>query len=224
MKLNHIACMDALAYLQSLPDNSVDCCVTSPPYYGLRDYGVDGQLGLEPTLKAYIDKLVVIFEELRRVLKPSGTFWLNLGDSYNGSSKGHILTDNSLNKNRPASAISIKTDDVQFKPKDLMLVPHRVAIALQDAGWWVRMDNVWSKPNPMPESVTDRPTKAHEYVFLLTKSEHYFYDADAIREEYTRNWQGETRNANYLNTLYANYPSSQTGLRNMNHKNLGGAN
>jgi DNA modification methylase len=172
--------MDALSFLKSLPSNYAQCCVTSPPYYGLRDYGNNKQIGLENTLQEYIDNLAQIFEELRRVLKDDGTFWLNLGDSFNGSGKsggkGGLPT---IQKNR-------ETDDKSLKPKDLMLVPHRVAIALQDAGWWVRMDNVWHKPNPMPESVKDRPTKAHEYVFLLTKSAKYYYDRDAVSEPLTQ--------------------------------------
>jgi len=174
--------MDALNFLKALPSDYAQCCVTSPPYYGLRDYGVNGQLGLEPTLQEYIDKLVMIFEELRRVLKPDGVFWLNLGDSFAGSTQ--TGGTNSLETGTRIERMfkPPKQFNTTLKPKDLMLVPHRVAIALQDAGWWVRMDNVWNKPNPMPESVTDRPTKAHEYIFLLSKSAQYYYDFDAVRE------------------------------------------
>jgi len=137
-----------------LPDNSVDCVVTSPPYWGLRDYGLEEQgIGLEPTPEAYCANMVAVFREVWRVLKPSGTVWLNLGDSYN--------------------------------EKALVGIPWRVAFALQADGWYLRSDIIWSKPNPMPESVTDRPTKAHEYVFLLTKQAKYYYDADAIREAHT---------------------------------------
>lgn len=203
---------DVLDRLRDLPEASVQCCVTSPPYWGLRDYGTRrwfdadpgcthqdliehkphhpgqveqtkwksaeaagkgqtatthscrqcggwyGQLGLEPTFQGYIQHLVAVFEEVRRVLRPDGTLWLNLGDSYAGPHTEGL------------------------KPKDLIGIPWRVAFALQDAGWWLRSDVVWDKPNAMPESVRDRPTKSHEYVFLCTKSEHYYYDPDAIKE------------------------------------------
>lgn len=168
-----------------LADQSIHCVITSPPYYGLRDYSVSGQLGLEPTLQEYIENTIKWCAEVWRVLRDDGTFFLNLGDSYNGSGgpgsqydnkhasglKGDFKKYDNPNKKQPG-----------FKPKDLMLVPHRVAIALQEWGWWVRSDIIWHKPNPMPESVTDRPTKAHEYIFLLTKNKKYYYDADAIRE------------------------------------------
>jgi DNA modification methylase len=167
----------------------VQTCITSPPYYGLRDYGMAGQIGLEPTPADYVARMVEVFREVRRVLREDGTLWLNLGDSYwskpNGTvgatgidgSLAHAAAyrqTNALRKNRPADEV--------LKHKDLMGIPWRVAIALQADGWWLRSDIVWSKPNPMPESVTDRPTKAHEYVFLLAKSERYFYDAAAIAE------------------------------------------
>jgi DNA modification methylase len=151
---------DCRAVLAGLPDESVQACVTSPPYFGLRDYGVNGQIGLEPTLDEYIEVMVSVFREVRRVMRADATLWLNLGDSF---------------CSRPAGANGLKH-------KDLMMVPARVAIALQSDGWWLRRDIVWSKPNAMPESVSDRPTSSHEYVFLLSKSKTYRYDADAIRE------------------------------------------
>ena len=151
---------DALEVLRGLPSESVHCCITSPPYWGLRDYGVEGQIGLKQTLQEYVEALVEVFREVRRVLRLDGTLWLNLGDSYAGSW---------------GSASGLK-------PKDLVGVPWRVAFALQADGWYLRSDIIWHKPNSMPESVTDRPTKAHEYIFLLAKSRRYFYDADAIRE------------------------------------------
>jgi len=151
---------DCIAGLRTLPDASVHCCVTSPPYWGLRDYGHDGQIGLEKTPDAYVARMVEVFREVRRVLRDDGTLWLNLGDSYAGS-----------------------TMTANLKQKDLVGVPWRVAFALQADGWWLRQDIIWHKPNPMPESVRDRCTKAHEYVFLLTKSERYFYDAEAVSEE-----------------------------------------
>jgi len=153
---------DCLDVLKTMSDNSVHCCVTSPPYWGLRDYGHDGQIGLEDTPEAYVARMVEVFRELRRVLRNDGTLWLNLGDSYAGSDKGG-------NPDR-------------LKSKDLVGIPWRVAFALQSDGWWLRQDIIWHKPNPMPESVTDRCTKSHEYVFLLTKRERYFYDAEAVKE------------------------------------------
>lgn len=154
-----------------LVDACVDCVITSPPYFGLRDYGHPQQIGLEPEIDGYVDKIVDVFRELWRVLKDNGTVWLNLGDSYANSS------DRRTPKTKPPRKIPDG-----LKPKDLIGVPWRVALALQADGWYLRADIIWSKPNPMPESVTDRPTKAHEYLFLLAKNERYFYDADAIRE------------------------------------------
>lgn len=177
---HEILCGDVLDGLRSLPDACVQCVVTSPPYLGLRDYGVEGQIGLEPTLEAHIEKLVEVFREVWRVLRDDGTLWLNLGDSYNGSGEaGGDYAPGGLKAGQPkypGRRISA------LKPKDLVGIPWRVAFALQADGWYLRSDVIWSKPNPMPESVTDRPTKSHEYVFLLTKSSRYFYDADAVRE------------------------------------------
>jgi DNA modification methylase len=167
-----------------IADESVQCCVTSPPYWGLRDYGVAGQLGLERTPAEYVEKMVAVFREVRRVLRKDGTVWLNLGDCYNayngGAGPGSKLSGNQT-KARPRLQSGYGIRDSGLKPKDLVGIPWRVAFALQADGWWLRSDIVWAKPNPMPESITDRPTRAHEYVFLLTKSARYFYDADAIR-------------------------------------------
>ena len=178
---------DCRSILAVLPPNSVNCVVTSPPYFGLRDYGVAGQIGLEASLDAYVAELVAVFREVRRVLRPDGTLWLNLGDSYTSGGRSTRAHDD---KSR-AREMAFRADTAAgLKPKDLMMVPHRVAIALQADGWWVRQDIVWHKPNPMPESVTDRCTKAHEYLFLLTKSERYFFDAEAIREEQVKGAAG----------------------------------
>ena len=178
---------DALERLRELPDESVQCVVTSPPYWGLRDYGVDGAYGLEPTLDEYIELMVEVFSEVRRVLRKDGTLWLNLGDVYaHGATKTH--SEMRFGMQNASSAWSLReqgtasTISEGLKPKDLIGLPWRVAFALQEAGWYLRCDVVWAKPNPMPESVRDRPTRAHEYVFLLTKSARYYYDADAIRE------------------------------------------
>jgi len=172
---------DCLRSLRAMPAESVQTCITSPPYWGLRDYGDPGQLGLEPTPEQYVANMVEVFAEVRRVLRDDGTCWLNLGDSYNGSGgvggpgKSHT---NQGSVERPDNRAGWSG----LKPKDLVGIPWRVAFALQADGWYLRSDIIWAKPNPMPESVTDRPTKAHEYLFLLSKSPRYFYDADAIAE------------------------------------------
>lgn len=170
--------------LRALPDKSVHCIVTSPPYFGLRDYGVAGQIGLEATPAQFVAELVTVFRECWRVLRDDGVCWLNLGDSYNSGASGGLggstITGgqhNQANSNRNGRGY---VDGL--KPKDLIGIPWRVAFALQDDGWYLRSDCIWHKPNPMPESVTDRPTKAHEYIFLLTKSQRYYYDAEAVRE------------------------------------------
>ena len=182
---------DCLDGLRSLPDGCVQTCVTSPPYLGLRDYGMPGQIGQEGSPRAFADALVAVFAEVRRVLRDDGTLWLNLGDSHAATTKG---SSGKGEKQRTNAGTLLadrrwKVPD-GLKPKDLMGVPWRVAFALQDAGWWLRSDIIWAKPNPMPESVTDRPTRAHEYVFLLTKQERYFYDAAAIREGAVRGAAG----------------------------------
>jgi len=172
---------DCIDVMKTLPAQSVNCCVTSPPYHGLRDYGHDGQIGLEETPEQYIDKMVQVFRQVRRVLRDDGTAWLNLGDSYNGSGgAGGDYAKGGLKEGQPKyPGRKLST----LKPKDLIGIPWRVALALQADGWWLRQDIIWHKPNPMPESVTDRCTKAHEYIFLLTKSARYWYDAEAVKED-----------------------------------------
>lgn len=184
---------DCRELLRAMPDESVHCVVTSPPYFGLRDYGVAGQIGLEPTPEAFVAEMVAVFREVRRVLRADGTLWLNLGDSYTPVNRG----ENAIpRKEYPAGMqaahmhadLPTKKTTVQaiakagFKQKDLMMIPARVALALQADGWWLRSEIIWHKPNPMPESITDRPTSAHEKVFLLAKAARYFYDAEAVRE------------------------------------------
>ena len=194
IELNRIYNMDCLKGLKQLPDNSINCCVTSPPYWGLRDYGVEGQIGLEETPEEYVSKMVEVFREVRRVLRDDGTLWLNLGDSYtkNKSNNGGYSEKSTLlgftrpdTKGRQAneSGLRIKLSH-GLKNKDLMGIPWRVAFALQADGWYLRSDIIWYKPNAMPESVKDRPTRAHEYIFLLSKSQHYYYDYEAISEPY----------------------------------------
>ena len=172
-----------------IPDNSVDCVVTSPPYFGLRDYQLEGeQIGLESTPDLYIQNMVEVFREVWRVLKPTGTVWLNLGDSYHNYRADGAYPKQTVSKTKqdlPTFAPHRGHHVEGLKSKDLMGIPWRVAFALQADGWYLRSDIIWSKNNPMPESVQDRPTKAHEYIFLLTKSPKYYYDADAIREPHS---------------------------------------
>lgn len=171
---------DCRAWLAGLEAESAQCCVTSPPYWRLRDYGHPGQLGAEPTPRAYVEALVSVLEEVRRVLRPDGTLWINLGDSYAGTGGGGqgVLGARASRTTRKTQA---KRGD-GLKYKDLVGIPWRVALALQEAGWWLRCDVIWSKPNPIPSSAADRPTRSHEYIFLLSKSENYYYDGAAVRE------------------------------------------
>jgi DNA modification methylase len=171
---------DCRKVLATLPDASVHCCVTSPPYFGLRDYGQAEQIGLEATPAEFVDRLVLVFREVRRVLRDDGTLWLNLGDSYSAGGNGGGAEGAKQGTNVGALLPAKSTPG--FKPKNLLGIPWRVALALQADGWYLRQDIIWHKPNPMPESVTDRCTKAHEYVFLFSKSERYVFDSDAIAE------------------------------------------
>ena len=173
-------CLDKL---KELPAESVDTCITSPPYFNLRDYQQPGQLGLEDTFQDYIDNLVEVFEEVKRVLKPEGTLWLNLGDSYSSSPTGSIGKSKKQQSNM-GSHKDFKRNKILSLPQQTLIgIPFRVAFALQAAGWYLRQDIIWNKPNPMPESVKDRCTKAHEYIFLLSKSPKYYFDNEAIKED-----------------------------------------
>ena len=189
---------DVLAALKGLPNESVHCAITSPPYWGLRDYKTDGQIGLEQTPEQYVAKMVEVFHEVKRVLRKDGTCWLNMGDSYNGLKVG----------NTNEKWASVNTDSFTklpapgLKPKDLVGIPWRVAFALQADGWYLRSDIIWAKPNPMPESVTDRPTKSHEYLFLLAKSERYYYDAEAIKEPQSPNTHDKGSNSHQKLEVY----------------------
>jgi site-specific DNA-methyltransferase (adenine-specific) len=190
---------DCREMMRTMPEKSVQTCVTSPPYFGLRDYGNDGQIGLEPTPDEFVGKLVEVFREVRRVLRDDGTLWLNLGDSYASMNRSGRKESPGVGAKQEIKPIqtSVKWNagdgskfqwripafDTEIKPKDLMGIPWRVAFALQADGWYLRQDIIWHKPNPMPESVTDRCTKAHEYIFLLSKSEKYFFDNEAIKED-----------------------------------------
>lgn len=164
IELNKIYFGNCLDVLKTFPDESINCCVTSPPYYGLRNYKVEGQIGNENTPEQYIENLTIIFNEVWRVLKQDGVLWLNLGDSWVGNNK-----------------------DCGYRPKDLIGIPWMAAFALRESGWYIRQDIIWAKPNPMPESVRDRCTKSHEYIFLMTKSPYYYYDSESIKEPVASN-------------------------------------
>lgn len=225
---------DVRERLADVDDASVQTCITSPPYWGLRDYGHDEQIGLEKTPDAYVAEMAAVFREVRRVLKDDGTLWLNLGDSYaaNGGAHGG-RDDNQTGVGAKRAHVANAADQAPrqasygLKPKDLVGIPWRVAFALQADGWWLRQDIIWSKPNPMPESVTDRCTKAHEYLFLLTKRERYYYDSEAIKEPLAESSvprlsqnidaQVGTTRANGGAKTNGNFKASgniQTGLRN----------
>ena len=186
--MNGILLGDALERLRDLPAESVYTCITSPPYYGLRDYGVDGQIGLEETPEQYIEKLTAVFHEVRRVLRKDGTLWVNIGDSYAGSGKGRMANGASNATGKQATNVGStvgtlkKAPTIGCKPKDLIGIPWMLAFALRDDGWYLRQDIIWKKTNGMPESVRDRCTKSHEYVFLMSKAPKYYFDADAIKE------------------------------------------
>jgi site-specific DNA-methyltransferase (cytosine-N4-specific) len=178
-KTNKIICGDALEALKMFPENYFQCCITSPPYWGLRDYGICNQIGAELTVDEYIENLVGVFREVRRTLAKDGTLWLNIGDSYTSGNRTWRDTD----KKNPARGMRYRPPTPEgLKPKDLIGVPWRIAFALQSDGWYLRSDIIWYKPNCQPESVKDRPTRAHEYLFLLSKSEKYYYDYKSIRE------------------------------------------
>lgn len=190
LEINKIYLGDCLDVLQTFPNESINCCITSPPYYGLRDYGVEGQIGNEDTPEEYVQNLVNVFEEVRRVLKDDGTLWLNLGDSWAGSNQG-AGTKNLTAKQASNHGTNYMSSDSHkskisklngYKPKDLIGIPWMAAFALREAGWYLRQDIIWAKGNPMPESVKDRCTKSHEYIFLLTKSRKYYFDNESIKE------------------------------------------
>ena len=184
MEINKVYLGDSLEIIRTFPDESINCVVTSPPYYGLRDYGMDGQIGLEDTPAQYIGRLVDLFREIRRVLKKDGTIWVNIGDSYAHTGIAGSGGISKVQCGNPGSYFKInKKFDFGCKPKDLVGIPWMLAFALRNDGWFLRQDIIWHKPNPMPESCTDRCTKAHEYIFLLSKNERYYFDNEAIQEE-----------------------------------------
>jgi len=204
---------DCRALLAAMEPQSVHCCVTSPPYFGLRDYGVDGQIGLEPTPDEFVAAMVAVFREVKRVLRDDGTLWLNLGDSYAANRTYQVNSTKGGPKHGPGQAAGGKGSVVPdgLKPKDLIGIPWRVAFALQADGWYLRQDIVWHKPNPMPESVRDRCTKAHEYIFMLSKSPRYYYDIDAIKEPVLESSLARIKQANFANQKGGDKDYQHTG-------------
>jgi len=195
--------------LQRLPDRSVQCVVTSPPYWSLRDYKINGQIGLEQSVVEFVERLVQVFDQVRRVLRDDGTLWLNIGDSYTSGGRTWRAPD----KKNVARAMGVRPPTPEgLKPKDLIGVPWRLAFALQDAGWYLRSDIIWNKPNAQPESVCDRPTRSHEYLFMLSKSERYYYNVDAVRGPNDRRnrtvWDIKTQIVSEASGHFATFPSA----------------
>lgn len=225
----HLINGDSRTVLAGLPAGSVHCCITSPPYYGLRDYGVSGQIGLEPTPDEYVAEMVTVFREVRRVLRDDGTLWLNIGDSYAGSASasgwregsaradGEVRDDGNARCNRNGVGPVLGC-----KPKDLIGIPWMLAFALRADGWYLRQDIIWSKPNPMPESVTDRCTKAHEYLFLLSKSGRYYFDADAMKEDATSDHPAGNKRHKYADQYEAEKDQTQQHRTKAGLKQLAG--
>lgn len=209
---------DCIEGMRRLEDQSVNCVVTSPPYFGLRDYGHDGQIGLEASPDAFVAKLVEVFREVRRVLRDDGTLWLNLGDSYASYRDGKATPDTTrgesvgtlVPKGMAANRKAATFTGSPIKHKDLIGIPWRVAFALQADGWYLRQDIIWSKPNPMPESVTDRCTKSHEYIFLLSKSPRYYFDSEAIKEDSV--YSGPPKPGKSAQTAYTGLPTHKGQL------------
>lgn len=204
---------DCREVLKDIEPDSVQTCITSPPYFGLRDYGHGDQLGLEETPEKFVDSMVQVFREVKRVLRDDGTLWLNLGDSYFGScSQGGKSKKQERNKGSWHNVTRSNRSEY-LKPKDMIGIPWRVAFALQSDGWYLRQDIIWHKPNPMPESVTDRCTKSHEYIFLLSKSQKYYYDHESVKEKARTEPQSRNKNREGYNADYPKGDSFSEGDR-----------
>lgn len=201
--MSKIICADAIEGLKTLESDSIDMCVTSPPYYGLRDYGIDGQIGVEQTPKEYIERLVAVFSEVWRVLKDDGTLWINIADSYAGSGKGPAKGKYKAVYDMKNRIYDVPRQWEGIKHKDLIGIPWMLAFALRDCGWYLRSDIIWEKTNCMPESVTDRPVRCHEDIFLLSKSHKYYYDYKAIREPLKENSRARYKRGRNAQTKYS---------------------
>lgn len=221
MKTNQIIQGDALTELKKIPDNSIDCVVTSPPYFGLRDYGVRGQSGMEKDPLIYVRGMVKLFRQVRRVLKKDGTVWLNLGDTYANRSRPGLSSPMNRDRRKAGKQKKVKVP-AGWKSKDLCGIPWRVALALQKDGWYLRQDIIWHKPNPMPESVNDRCTKSHEYIFLLSKNSRYYFDADAIKEPSTGRAMGNGHNHPGA-WGQGDEPRTAVELQTVKHRKMGSA-
>lgn len=219
---NKIIIGNALSDLKYIDSESVNCCVTSPPYFGLRDYGVDGQIGLEYSIEEYINKLLIVFREIKRILRSDGTLWLNIADSYAGSGKGRKsdgeFSEKAENFQKTGQINSkLLYTAKTLKRKNLMGIPWRLALALQDDGWYLRQDIIWYKPNCMPESVKDRCTRSHEYIFLLSKSSQYYYDYEAIKEPCNAGRRKGNRKTFRGNGVYTNNQSFYNSCKTSNN-------
>ena len=222
MRLDTIINRDALCALKELPAESVHCAVTSPPYYALRDYGMDAQIGREDTPEQYVERLVEVFNELKRVLRSDGTFWLNIADTYCGTGNKGSYTDPKNPKGRNGQSISIARQAAGCKQKDLIGIPWLLAFALRRDGWYLRSSIIWQKDNPMPESVKDRPTRCYENVFLLTKSKSYYYDAAAIAEPIAPTTAARYRGGRSAGSKYSEEVPGQGKVQGINRARSGG--
>jgi len=214
--------MDCLDALRSLPDNSVNCCVTSPPYYGLRDYGMDRQIGREQTPGQYIGRLTAVFSELRRVLRPDGTFWLNISDTYCGTGNKGAYNDPKYPDGRAGQGVSLTHKVEGCKPKDLIGIPWLLAFALRADGWYLRNDIIWEKANPMPESVRDRCSRSYEHIFLLTKSKKYYFDSMTIAEPIAPTTAARLKSGRNDNHKYAGFVPGQNTIQSINRPRAAG--
>ena len=222
IETNIIYNMDCLAALRSLPSDSINCCVTSPPYYGLRDYGMAGQIGREQTPGQYVEKLTAVFSELRRVLRPDGTFWLNIADTYCGTSNKGIYADPKYPNGRTGQGVSLTQNVQGCKPKDLIGIPWLLAFALRNEGWYLRNDIIWEKANPMPESVKDRCSRSYEHIFLLTKSKKYYFNYMAIAEPIAPTTAARLKAGRNPNHKYADEVPGQNNVQGINRPRAAG--
>ena len=221
METDRILCGDALDVLRTLPDNSVHCCVTSPPYYALRDYGAEGQIGREDTPVQYVARLTAVFSEVRRVLRPGGTLWLNIADTYAAKGKPGESMDPKYPKGRTGQMAELNRRVDGCKAKDMIGIPWMLAFALRDSGWYLRSDIIWMKANPMPESCKDRPSRCYEHIFLLTKSRSYYYDAAAIAEPMAASSIARYRRGR-IGGKYAEEVPGQGNIQGLNKARSGG--
>ena len=221
MQTDRIYCGDALTVLKTLPDSSVNCCITSPPYYALRDYGVDGQIGREETPALYVERLTGIFREVRRVLTPDGTLWLNIADTYAGKGNQGEALDPKYPKGRTGQIVALNGKVEGCKAKDMIGIPWLLAFALRADGWYLRSDIIWQKANPMPESVTDRPSRCYEHIFLLSKSRRYYYNAAAVAEPMAESSVARYKRGRF-GGKYAKEVPGQGNVQGLNRTRSGG--